>query len=683
MTQRTTVRQLEAEFADAMTRMYAVGNGLARLRAELDEKPVEPAAAFRPPTSTTARMPSSPSRVPSSPSRMPSPPSGVPSSAAGMPSGPPAATAPVTTGSAPTSGGATSGGSSPTAGMPAPNPLGGAPASFPLRPQPAAPGGWGAPPAPPPPAAPREPWYRREGAVTWALAVAGAVVTLAGVAMLLVLAVQQGWFGPQARVAAGAALAAVLVGLGARGGEIDRRTRSRRRVGSAPVALVATGVAAAYLDVVAMTTGYGWVPPGVGLALSGLVALGGLHLARRWDSELLAVLMVAGAALLAPVVAQDFGWVVSAYLAILCVAAWWAGGTATWPVLTFVRIVPVTASLLVGALASPPGSRDALGHLAVAAAVLLATTLTSAVSVRRDADDVMSSVAVALATSGVLACAAPLAGPGRALVLGTTAAALLLAAHALSRAPLGPVATHLVATTGAGGTVAAVLAIVSGAPDRFVTTGLLALGIAVLAVAGATHSRVTLGLGAGASLVALLAWAQHPVAVLTAGTAVSHAMAAALVDSLLVVALVAVGLWSTAAQRGLGRDLRLGATVLAWVLGLAASATAIVAVGTLLGIRFDAPVTGFTVGHACATVAWMLAAAWLLLRGLDHSRDADLTLRTGLLLSGVCVAKLFLYDLAALSGIVRSVAFIATGLLLLATGSRYARAWERRRLQAS
>jgi uncharacterized membrane protein len=78
----------------------------------------------------------------------------------------------------------------------------------------------------------------------------------------------------------------------------------------------------------------------------------------------------------------------------------------------------------------------------------------------------------------------------------------------------------------------------------------------------------------------------------------------------------------------------------------------------------------------------MLAAAWLLLHGLEHARDADLTLRTGLLLAGISVAKLFLFDLAALSGLVRSVAFIVTGLLLLATGSRYAKAWERRRATA-
>ena len=346
------------------------------------------------------------------------------------------------------------------------------------------------------------------------------------------------------------------------------------------------------------------------------------------------------------------------------------------------RILPVTFSLLAGTVISPAGSSDAGGHLVVAVIVLAATLVTSAVSVRRDRLDVMSSVALALATSGVLACAAPLAEPGRSLVLAVTAATLLVAATILTRSPVGPAATHLVATTGTAGTVAAVLAVVSGAPERFVTTGLLMLAIGLLAMAGATRSRVTLGLGAGASVVALLAWAQHPLAVVTAGTAVRHDMVAALLDSLVVGALVAVGLWSTAAQRGLGRDVRLRTTVLAWVLGLSASATAVVAIGTNVGARLGEPVTGFTAGHALATVTWMLAAAWLLLRGLDHSRDADLTLPTGLLLSGVCVAKLFLYDLAALSGLVRSVAFIATGLLLLATGSRYATAYERRRQQA-
>lgn len=516
--------------------------------------------------------------------------------------------------------------------------------------------------------------------MTRVLAVAGALITMAGVAMLLVIAAQHGWFGPGARVAAGALLAGVLAALGVRGGEDDRR--SGRVVGSAPVALVATGAAAAYLDVVAVTSGYGWLPPAAGLLLAGVVALTGLHLARRWGSELLAVLLVVGAAALAPVVAGGNGWVVSAFLAVLCVAGWWAGSGRTLPALTLVRVVPVTLSLLAGALVAAGGGAGAGGYFAVAVVVLGATLSTSTVAVRGDTHDVSSSVAVALLTTALIATSAALPEPGRTLALATGAAVLLLVATTLSRRPLGPVAAHLVVTVGAGGSVLAVLAVLAGAPSRFVTTGLLLLALAGLATAGATRSRTRLALACGVTLVAVLGWVQHPLATVTASTAASHDMVVALVDSLLVAAVVVTGLWAVSAQRGLGRDLRLTATVLAWVLGLGATTTVCVALGTLLGKQVGAAALGFTIGHAAATVTWMLAAAWLLLRGLERSRDADLTLRTGLLLAGVSVAKLFLYDLAALNGLVRSVAFIAIGLLLLATGSRYAKAYERRRLTA-
>ena len=624
MSHRTAVSQLESDFADAMNRMYAVGNGLARLRSEIER---EDAVASPAPVAAPAPAPRAPAVAPraSAPGRSPGP-----------------VTAPLAPAWSPPA----------QAGTP--------------------------PPLSAPPAA-TVPWYRHEGAVTRVLAVAGAVITMAGVAMLLVLAAQRGWFGPGARVAAGAALAGVLAWLGVRGGESDRR--SGRAAGSAPVALVATGAAAAYLDVVAVTSGYGWVAPAPGLVLAGLVALGGLHLARRWGSELLAVLLVVGAAVLAPVVAQGGGWVVSAFLGVLCVAGWWAGGDRTSPVLTLVRVLPVTLALLAGAV-DAPGGTDVAGHLAVAAAVLAATVLSSAVSVRRDPQDVSASAAVALLATGLLATSVPLADPPRTLVLACAAALLLVVATSLARRPVGPLATHLVATVGTAGTVLAVLAVLSGAPERFVTTGLLLLALAGLAAAGAGRSRTSLALAGGVTMVAVLGWGQHPVAAVTASTAGAHDMVVALLDSVLLAAVVATGLWAVSAQRGLGRDVRLAATVAAWVLGLGATATALVAVGTLLGARAGDTALGFTIGHAVATVTWMLAATWLLLRGLERSRDADLTLRTGLLLAGISVAKLFLYDLAALNGLVRSVAFIVVGLILLATGSRYAKAYERRRVTA-
>ena len=607
MTTQDDVRRLEREFADAMQRLYSVGNGLARLRADLE--PARAPAVPPAPVAATAVRPAT-----------------SPHTAGG------ATAAPVAIAAAPTSS---------SAGGPRP-----------------------------------EPWYRREGAVTRLLAVAGAVVTLAGIAMLLVIAVRYGWFGPVARVAAGAALAATLGAVGARQGAAELVRRGR--VGAAPVALVATGGAAAYLDVVAMTSGYGWLPPLAGLLLSGGVALAGLALARRWSSELLAVLMVAGAAGLSPVVAGATGWVLSGFLGVLALAGWWAGGERTRPTLTLVRSTPVALSLVVGS-ALAASTAELLGLFAVGVVVLLSTLATSAVSAQRDSGDATASVALGASTVGMLATTAALPDPLRPTLLVLTAAVLLLAAAALGRPPFGPVALHLVVVTAVGGSTAAVLAVVTGAPTRFVTTALLLLACGHLAAAAVTRSRVALWLGAGTATVALLGWLQHPLAVLTESASLRHDMTTALLDSLLATGLVTLGAWAAATVRGVGRGPRLAAVVVAWVVGLLAAATALVAVGVLVGERWGEPSLGFLVGQALATVTWMLAAGWLLLRSLAHRRDADLALRGGLGLAAVAVAKLFLYDLAALSGMVRSVVFIATGLLLIAIGSRYARAHERER----
>ncbi len=624
MSTQDDVARLEHEFAEAMQRLYTVGNGLARLRTDLERSPRATAATAAPNRPTPVPVP-----------------------------------VPVPTVAAPVQ--------APT-GTAASTPVG--------PPAPALGPGSAGPPAATGRPIPREPWYRREGAVTRVLAVAGAVVTLAGVAMLLVIAVHYRFFGPVARVSAGAVLAGTLGVLGARQGAVELGRRGR--VGAAPVALVATGGAAAYLDVVAMTSGYGWVPGLAGLALSGGVALCGLWLARGWSSELLAVLMVAGAAGFSPVVAGGPGWVLSGFLAVLAGAGWWAGGTHTRPVLTLVRTTPVALSIVVGAVAAG-STGERLGLLAIALTVLLGTLATSTVSVHRDPRDATATAAVAAAAVGTLAVTTSLPDPVRPTVLVLTAAVLLLAATALGRPPVGPVATHLVVVTAVSGSTAAVLAVVTGAPTRFVTTGLLLLGAGHLAGAAVTRTRVALGLGAATGGFALLWWLHHPLAILTVDTAVRHDMAVALLDSLLAVVVVVLGAWATASVRGVGNGLRLTGLVVAWAVGLVASATALVALGVLVGDRWLDPDLGFLVGQALATITWMLAAGWLLLRSLAQVRYADLALRGGLGLAAVAVAKLFLYDLAALSGVVRSVAFIATGLLLIAIGSRYSRAYERSR----
>ena len=126
------------------------------------------------------------------------------------------------------------------------------------------------------------------------LAVAGVAVTLVGVVLLLVLAAKAGLLRPEIRVAGGMALSIALVGVGVR-----LRGRPGGRIGA--IALAATGIAAAYLDVIAITTIYHWVPAPVGLVMAAIVGAAGLTLARRWDSEDLGLLVLVPLIGLAPV----------------------------------------------------------------------------------------------------------------------------------------------------------------------------------------------------------------------------------------------------------------------------------------------------------------------------------------------------------------------------------------------
>jgi hypothetical protein len=87
---------------------------------------------------------------------------------------------------------------------------------------------------------------------------------------------------------------------------------------------------------------------------------------------------------------------------------------------------------------------------------------------------------------------------------------------------------------------------------------------------------------------------------------------------------------------------------------------------------------GFIAGHCVATIGWMIAASAALLFGLRSAENAQVGLVAGLSLTAAALAKLFLFDLATLDGVARVAAFIVVGLLLLAAGTRYARAFAER-----
>ena len=76
--------------------------------------------------------------------------------------------------------------------------------------------------------------------------------------------------------------------------------------------------------------------------------------------------------------------------------------------------------------------------------------------------------------------------------------------------------------------------------------------------------------------------------------------------------------------------------------------------------------TNFERGHVGVSVVWALIGLALLVAGL--LRDSTLLRYGGLALFGLSLAKIFLFDLSALSSVARALSFIAVGGLVLAGG---------------
>jgi uncharacterized membrane protein len=112
--------------------------------------------------------------------------------------------------------------------------------------------------------------------VVWA----GGIALALGGFFLVRQAIEQGWFGPGARVLLGAIVALALIGAG----EWTRRREIKTGLGGLPKAhipsvLTAAGTAIAYADVYAAYALYHFIGPGTAFILLGVVALGTLAVA--------------------------------------------------------------------------------------------------------------------------------------------------------------------------------------------------------------------------------------------------------------------------------------------------------------------------------------------------------------------------------------------------------------------
>jgi uncharacterized membrane protein len=483
------------------------------------------------------------------------------------------------------------------------------------------------------------------------LAVTGAAVTLLGVVLLLVLAATRGWFSPPGRVAAGAMLGAALVGLALR---LHRRPEAR----TGALALAATGITALYLTVAAATALHALLPEVGGLVAALAVAAGGVVLADRWRSRALAVGTVVGGALLAPFVADGPGPLLVALVVVLQAAALPAVVRRGWGVLA---ATAATAPALYGLVGPFDPAGEPLGPAVATAAAALVVGLAPAVLPERPGRrpaPVAAAWVVAAAPLPLLALAARTdRWPGAGLALLAAVALLALAI------PTGRAAVRLTAL--AAGSVAVLEATVVAFDGATLDAVLLGEGLVLLAAAALLRSRPALLAGGGFAAVgylgALAGGLPDPTAVPPSPVPFRGLVLAVLVLAAAVAALVAAG-----RSRLVRADAR---TAVLWVpLALVAlhGATATVVTAALLVSPDRA---GFLAGHALVTVSWTVAALVLLARGI--ARPA---LRAaGAVLVAAAVGKLVLFDLLALDGLARVVAFLGAGLVLLAAGHRYAR----------
>jgi uncharacterized membrane protein len=547
---------------------------------------------------------------------------------------------------------------------PAPGPAPYVPPQVPYWPQypPQYPAQYAPPPPPPaapsPPVAPPKPLPERsEGWIGKVLAVAGVAVTLIGVVLLVVLAAQAGILRPEIRVAAGALLAVALVGaawwLYARPGG---------RVGA--IALAATGVAAAYIDVIAVTTIYDWVSAPVGLAVSAVIGFGGLSLARRWDSQHLGLLVLVPLIVLAPAVTSGITLLLVGFMLAISAASLPVQLGKDWIWLHAARIAAPTLPLLVALVAVHFDDGHDLwlaGACGIAAVLAIVGAL---ILLPRTGNRVAMALVTAAGVVPVLCVALAVYRVVAALMAAALAAALLAIVLIGDRLP--NVAGVVRQIWSALSAISALIAVTAAFEGHIAGPVLLAMAV-VVAVAGSRDD--------------IARWAAFGFAVVGGGFYLSYAPPSSLVEatettwaagistlvaSLLLVAYAVVIVWSWESD------------AYKWAGATAVIVYAITTFTVTAGVLIGGEGRGFFAGHMAATICWIAMAAGLFIYAARLPRaDRSLPIGGGLALVAAAMAKLFLFDLGTLDGIFRVMVFIVVGLVLLGMGAGYARLLEK------
>ena len=485
------------------------------------------------------------------------------------------------------------------------------------------------------------------------LAVLGGLTILIGVVLFLVIAVDRGWIGVEARVALAFAGSTLLLAAGL-------FLYERRGQTDAAIAAVATALASLYASLTYATAVQDVVGAVGGLLVAGLIGASGAVIAIRWHSQVVAALGLLGA-LAAPVLVDSgtsslaLAFTAIALVATVAILIWQRWG---W--------LAIGAFLLTAPqLAFWADDREGLLLPLIVLALYWCLFVVAAIGYELRVPTSalrVSSASVLLVSAGFTAALGGLLIDDRgsssgvtAWVLALTAAHIVLGAFGFRQRMSAEIAGLLVAI-GVG---------LSG------ITLALALDGPVLVVGWSAEAAILAWVARRTGEGRALAFASAFLALAALHTLTVEAPPEALLDGVdhlgeALVATVSVG--AAALIMGLlvdRRDL--------WMVYFGVAAVAFVYAASLgivdliQGDEVERSQTAQVVLSAFWAGVGLVAIVVGLVRNVRELRYG------GLVLLGLGVAKLFAYDLAELEQLYRVLSFIAVGLVLLAGAYAYQR----------
>ena len=499
------------------------------------------------------------------------------------------------------------------------------------------------------------------------LAWVGGIAIVLGIVFFLVMAVSRGWIDEPTRVVLALLGSTALLGTGLWLYERQGRTQ-------AALAAVASAIAGLYATITVATSVYDLIDPAVGLGCAALVGATAAAIAVRWDSAVVGGIGIVGA-LLAPVLV-DAG---TSGLTLLFMVVALASGVAVlvwqrWNWLATAAFA-VSAPQLIAWVDST--YRENLGLTLIVLLAFWALYVVAALGYELRARSVerLPTASWLLLLANVLL----VAGTGwtilddlghdeaaTAWVVGMALMHIALGAWALGQAINREIGALLIA---AGMGLSAIgFALALSGPALVAGWALHAVLLAYIASRASTEPRA-FGSDAERASVGAVVF----LGITIVHTLIFEAPLSALVSGVddLADAAVAVALVAGAAF-GCARFLPDAVRARPFLHGLAAAA--LVYLGSVVIVDLwgtDADGGRRQTGQLVLSVFWALTGLAATVYGLV--RDDRRARLAGLALLMLAVAKVFLYDLAALDAGYRVVSFIGLGLLLLAGAFAYQR----------